>query len=357
MNIGLIGWGIASGNGGMNSDIAELSTWITHWLIPEHPNSKIHEPYLAKLHGKTIIHCKPSGDESKYREFLHSVDGILYIEHPCIKESFDIVNEAKKLGKLVIGIPMWEWWPERKPWALNTDVLWAVTRLTNRYLNSLSDVLYMHGHQHAWRGHVYGSRWGVNLRDFKFTARNKANRIVFINGNGGYKLRKASDVVFKAFSLPNSPPLTVYTQKDNIAPGHSSNITIVDRNYENREEVYQTGDVFLFPSYWEGLCHGIYEGQACGGLVITTDHPPMDECGTPYLIPVSKITHEDLSGKKIVKAVPSFEAIHDMCTSIYNTDISSISTAARTNIERRFNLQDTLNELYSSLVHDLHMRG
>jgi glycosyltransferase involved in cell wall biosynthesis len=353
MNIGLIGWGIASGNGGMNSDVAELASWVTHWLVPDHPNSKIHEPYIEKPKGKEIIHCKADGDKIKYTNFLEAVDGILYIENPCLRDSAGIIEKARSMGKLTIGIPMWEWWPERKPWSLGTDVLWAVTKLTRRYLNSLSDVLYWHGHPHNWRGRVYGAQWGVNLNKFKFESRSTARRLVFINGNGGYKLRKASDIIFKAFSLPGSPPLTVYTQGKNIHEAHVKNISIIEKNFDQRQEVYETGDVFLFPSYWEGLCHGIYEGQACGGIVVTTDHPPMNECGSPYLLPVSDVSCEDLSGKQILKAIPNVEALHDMCRALYESDIKIESKKARENIERNFDLQITLNELYYALIQDV----
>lgn len=350
MNIGLVGWAITSGNGGMNSDIASLASWITHWLVPQHPNSKNHQEYLDKASNKKVIDCKLTGDTDIYNKFLDEVDGILYVEHPCLKDDYDIVAEARKKGKLVIGIPMWEWWPERKPWSLQTDVLWAVTQTTNDYLQSLSMILFMHGYEHSWKGHVFGNKWGVNLADFPYKNRKKAEKFVFINGNGGYKLRKASDIVFEAFSRPGAPPLTVYTQKSNMAEITSKNITLIDKNFPTRAEVYAEGDVFLFPSYWEGLCHGIYEGQSSGGLVVTTDHPPMNECGTPFLVPVEKYLQEDLSGKKICKAVPSASVLHSICKKLYNKDISELSKNGRANVEERFNLQNTLNDLYAAVV-------
>ena len=35
MRLGLVGWGVASGNGGMNTDIACLGDFVTKWLIPK----------------------------------------------------------------------------------------------------------------------------------------------------------------------------------------------------------------------------------------------------------------------------------------------------------------------------------
>ncbi|OBW94810.1 glycosyltransferase [Gallibacterium anatis] len=353
MNIGLVGWGCTTGNGGMNSDLATLASWISHWLVPEHPKLPNHLPYLerAKAVGTIVIESSLNDNFDIVDSFLNNVDGIIYIEHPCYKnDKYNIVLEAKKRNKLVIGIPMWEWWPERKDWALATDILWAVTKFTENYLNSLSNVLFAHGWVHNWKGKVIYSRWGVDLNSFPFKQRHKAERFIFINGNGGYKMRKASDIVAKAFSLPGAPPLTVYSQqKDQIALFTSHNVNVIHKNFPDRKDVYSDGDVFLFPSYWEGLCHGIYEGQAVGGLVITTDIAPMNECGTPYLIPVEKYMQEDLSGKKILKAVPSYHRLFDIAISIYNSNIKNASITNRKYIEKEFNLEVNLLLFYKKL--------
>lgn len=350
MNLGLVGWGITSGNGGMNHDITTLATWVTHWLIPAHPKSENHPEYVDNLDGKKVIHCKLSGDVDIYEAFLDEVDGIIYVEHPCLKDDYDIVLQAKKKGKLVVGIPMWEWWPERKPWALSTDILWAVTNFTNSYLKSLSEVLYVHGWQHAWRGNVIGSKWGVNLSHFPYESRTQANNFVFINGNGGYKMRKASDIVFEAFSMPGSPKLTVYTQGDNFSKNLTKNISLVEKNFPYRRDVYAEGDVFLFPSYWEGLCHGIYEAQAIGGIVITTDHGPMNECGTEFLVPVDQLLQEDLSGKKIVKAVPSVKYLHEICSTLNGADITHVSNTGIRRITDKYDLKQNLVSMYDSIL-------
>lgn len=353
MNIGLVGWGCTTGNGGMNSDIASLSSFVTHWLIPNHPKMLNHRPYLdrAILGGTHVIETSLKDNFHVADDFLNQVDALLYIEHPCYKDKYNIVLEAKKKGKIVIGIPMWEWWPERKDWVLQTDILVAVTQFTYDYLNSLSNVLFAHGWQHAWRNKVIYNKWGVNLDCFKFEQRQMAKRFVFINGNGGYRLRKASDIVAKAFAKPGAPPLLVYTQqKEQIAQFTSSNIEIVHRNFPEREDVYSEGDVFLFPSYWEGLCHGVYEAQAVGGIVITSSQPPMSECGSPYLVSLERYDQEDLSGKKILKAVPSVDDLYRICSILNLQDISETSLSSRQHIESSFNLRLNLVEIYKKII-------
>lgn len=351
MNFGLVGWASTTGVGGINSDIASLAPWVSHWLVPKHPKMPAHQPFLDKASSKKIIQVGARAKETVIDEFLREVDGILYVEKPCLQDECNIVSEAKKRNKLVIGIPMWEWWPERASWALETDVLWAVSDFTNRYLNSLSDILYVQGYKHRWRGNVIGDRWGVDLTEFAFTQRESAGRFVFINGNGGYKLRKASDVVFKAFSRPGAPPLEVFTQqKERIAEISSENIMLVENNFRDRTDVYGTGDVFLFPSYWEGLGLGLYEAQAMGGVVITTRHPPMNECMSPYLVGIEKLASETLGGKKIIKAVPSVDELYEMSCSLYKKSIVDDSIAARRKMEDSFDLRKVLSQVYASVL-------
>ena len=154
-------------------------------------------------------------------------------------------------------------------------------------------------------------------------------------------------MVAEAFSRPGAPPLTVYSQqKEQIALFNSSNVQVIHKNFPEREDVYSEGDIFLFPSYWEGLCHGIYEAQAVGGLVITSSQPPMNECGTPYLVGVDRYAQEDLSGKKILKAIPSVDDLYNISKCIYGSDITKLSKQNRKNIEINFNLESNLKSLY-----------
>lgn len=350
MNFGLVGWGCTTGNGGMNSDLASFATWVSHWLIPEHPKLPNHKEYLdrARKAGTTIIETTLKPNKAVIDSFLDAVDALIYIEHPCYKDDgYNIVLEAKKKNKIVVGIPMWEWWPERKNWSLKTDILIAVTNFTKKYLDALSNTLHCHGYIHNWHGNVISTKWGVNLECFKFKERKVANKFVFINGNGGHKLRKASDIVSEVFSRKGAPPLLVYSQqKEKIAQFSSPNIEVVYRNFSNREDVYFEGDVFLFPSYWEGLCHGVYEAQAVGGIVVTSSQPPMNECGSPYLVGVSRYEQEDLSGKKILKSVPDSDDLYNICRSLYRADIRSESQINRNRIESEYDLRANVNSLY-----------
>jgi len=356
MRLGLVGFGIASGNGAMNSDICRLSPFVTKWLIPNHPKNKNHEPYIDLASNTTQIYkCNVESENLKeqIKSFFLEIDAILYVEHPIFQvtyPNFNIVEFAHLHNKKVFGIPMWEWWPrnQSKKWMLETDALWAVTAFTNTFLNHLSTVLDASGFRPYWYGKVYGDRWGVNLNDFKYVEREFVDSIVFINGNGGYKNRKASDVIIPILSKLSKEKFRVklFSQVNLDNKIDFGNIEVINKTYETRNEIYEEGSLFVFTSYWEGLCHGIYEACATGAIPITTDAPPMNECVPSITIPVLKNTSEKLN-EIVKKSIPSQSALEKCLRDTKNKKISENSKFSRQWIVDNRNLEITLNKMYT----------
>ena len=356
MRLGLVGWGIASGNGGMNTDIACLGDFVTKWLVPKHPKLPLHEPYINRAKSSVDITFLNPTDEfdAVIDEFSKNIDGLLYVEHPIFNihpYKFDIVEKFHAKNKKVFGIPMWEWWPEEEPWALNTDAIWAVTTYTNNYMQSLARVLETRGITPLWKNAVFGNKWGVNLNDFSYRQRSRAKEIVFVRGNAGYKDRKAGNLILPELSKlasESSFKITVYSQAeiDNSLENKPSNLSIRQTIFPDRKSVYENGDIFIFCSYWEGLCHGIYEASFSGGLVLTTNTPPMDECIPAFLVDVKNIATEKL-GKTIKKAVPSMQSMRQVLELLKEKDISELSFEAHNWVARKRNLSETLASMYS----------
>ncbi len=359
MRLGLIGFGIASGNGGMNTDICRLSPFVTKWLIPNHPNQGNHEPYINLASITTQIYrCNPNSENLKelVKSFFHGIDAILYVEHPIFQvtyQNFDIIKFAHLHKKKVFGIPMWEWWPrnEKKKWMLETDALWAVTAFTNKFLNHLSTVLDASGFRPFWYGKVFGNQWGVNLKDFQYYERKFVDSVVFINGNGGYKNRKASDIIIPVLSKLSKEKfkVKVFSQVKLDKKIDFGDIEVMNKTYETRDEIYKEGSLFIFTSYWEGLCHGIYEACASGAIPVTTDSPPMNECAPSITIPVEESTREKLN-ETIKKTIPSKIALEKCLRDIRNKKIIEHSKFSRKWIVDNRNLEITLKKLYISFL-------
>lgn len=356
--VGLVGWGTSTGNGGMNHDIARLAPWVTSWLCPKHRDLGWHEPYLEAVSEKVkVIRCQREDDIEIYNRFLDDVDAVLFIEHPYLR-GYELVDECKQRGILTVCIPMWEWWPERKPWSQNLDMVWCVTKYTRQYLETLAKYL-KHRHDRCdWANKIYGNRWGVELEEFEFTLRQRANRFFFANGNGGGRaLRKGSAIIAEAAAYIPELEIIMLTQGDNYVKPMPNNVKIIERNFPTKTEIYQNGDVFLVPTHWEGLGHGLYEAQACGLPVITTDAPPMDECGADWFITVSHSEQYELSGKPIPKVFADAKKLAELLREIHGSDISHRSQKARERMEKHYDLKEVIKDLGKAIEHGMNLRA
>ena len=358
MRLGLVGWGVASGNGGMNTDIACLSNFVTKWLIPQHPKFINHDSYLNKATEHVEITFVKPGDnyDEIIDSFCENIDGLLYIEHPIFnlnEYKYDVVQKFHEKGKKVFAIPMWEWWPEETSWAVNTDAIWAVTAYTNKYMHALADVLESRGIQPVWKDSIFGSQWGINVNDFSYRQRDNANEIVFVRGNAGYKDRKAGNLIIPELTKLASESefkVTIYSQADlpntsNLPP----NVQVTQKVFPDRKSVYENGDIFIFCSHWEGLCHGIYEASYSGGLVLTTNTEPMDECKPAFLVDVENISTEKLA-KNIKKVTPSMKNMRNILDSLQGKNISHLSHEAHEWVASERDLSVTLSDMYAHFV-------
>ena len=224
-----------------------MGDFITKWLIPKHPKLPLHEPYINRAKSSVSITFLDPNDnfDEIIDEFSEDIDGLLYVEHPIFNihpYKFDIVEKFHAKNKKVFGIPMWEWWPEQEPWALNTDAIWAVTTYTNNYMQSLAKVLETRGITPLWKNAVFGNKWGVNLNDFSYRQRNQAKEIVFVRGNAGYKDRKAGDLILPELSKLASESSCNYRLQPSerqFFGNKPSNLSIKQTIFPDRKSVYE----------------------------------------------------------------------------------------------------------------------
>jgi glycosyltransferase involved in cell wall biosynthesis len=350
LKVGLVGWGASTGNGGMNYDIARLAPWVISWLCPKHPSFGWHEPYINEVSEK-VIKCEREGDTEVYNRFLDHIDSVLFVEHPYLR-NYELVDECKKRGIFTICIPMWEWFPEQEAWSKSLDMVWCTTKYTRQYLQTLANYL-KHRHDRCdWNNKIYGDRWGVELEKFDYIPRKQANRFLFVNGNGGGRaLRKGSETIAQmAIYIPNIE-ITMVTQGNNYVKPMPDNVNIIEYNFSSKVDVYQHGDVLLSPTHWEGFGHTLYEAQACGLPVITIDAPPMNECGTDWLIPISYSEQYQLFGKPIPKVFANPQELAKLLVKVQGTDISQKSSEGKHHIEQHHNLKKIIDNLGIAIEH------
>lgn len=77
--------------------------------------------------------------------------------------------------------------------------------------------------------------------------------------------------------------LTVLSQSWRLAPlmrNMPENVTVIQRASDHELQLLMNTHLFhLMPSGYEGYGHSIHEALGCGGIVLTTNAPPMNEIG------------------------------------------------------------------------------
>lgn len=340
MIIGLCGWATRTGVGNMNFDLFEHGV-ADRWLVPKHPLLGIDHASLPQHPQVKICNDHWQG----YREWLKGIDVLLMVESPQIRDGFDLVAEAKKLGKFVVCIPMMEWLP-LEPWVAQVDMMWAVTQWTWRELQRIAPQYGRFGRV-EWKDSIVGGAcgWGVDPEKFPFRKRERVERFFFGNGFGGAGFRKGLHVLAIAAALVPECEIIVRSQRE--LPELPRNCKVFVGDAPTRYGNFDEGDMLLAPSRWEGLGLQLYEAQACGMPVITTKAPPMNECRPFGVIKVASTGTVDLCGRSCVSYEPDPEDLAYVMRVAHGMKIERQSESAREFIESQCNLRIILPELKS----------
>ena len=135
--------------------------------------------------------------------------------------------------------------------------------------------------------------WPIDIDSFPIdnTAR-ETPKYLHICGHGMRNNRRQTDVVIAGFLMADIPTtLTVRCQRDwrkVYGDVVSPKIRFELANLPDPRDLYVGHDVLVQPDAYAGYNRVLYEAQAVGLDVITTDAPPMDECETDWLIVPSK---------------------------------------------------------------------
>ncbi len=141
----------------------------------------------------------------------------------------------------------------------------------------------------------------------------------------GKSIYKGTESVIAAWQLhPGAlPPLTVvadnHEYREQIAR-NPTNITYLARVKEDELiDLVNQNRFHILPSKYEGFGHCIWEALGCGGLVITTDVPPMNQYdGTYSLAPVSSQVTQRLAKLSTVSPENIYRAVRDLGGTLYS---------------------------------------
>lgn len=230
---------------------------------------------LIKPHTSRVNHPNwfPNGrilSHENYDWFFDGLDSILYFEEPF---EWNLLPKARDRGIKNIFMPMYEC--TRYPFPYEPDLILAPSALDYKY---------------------YSDKNCVQVTvpvDVKWRQREKALVFVHNAGNGGLAGRNGTKELLEAMQYVKSPIKLIVRSQIPIKPVDDPRIEYRIGTFEN---IWEEGDVFVFPEKFNGLSLPLQEAYASGMLVMCGDRFPMNTwLPTEPLIPVKGYKKERVS--------------------------------------------------------------
>lgn len=343
--ITLVGWNTRQGLGYINRDIVKFLP-IERWVIPKHPEFQPINDYGES--NCKIENIDKNINHQEFKKMTRGSDWLLFAEHP-INESF--AGLARENWTRVACIAMHEWLSPTLRWINYVDLFICPTMACYKMLKK-------------WKN-IFGFTWDliyipqpVDIEKYKFEHRLKCKNFLFNNGNGGgcarffdskwnitsersnprkgsYELAKAGEKASKNFKIIfRSQP-----ERPNFPPHPNLNDKFVKiGEVDSNELLYNSGDISIQPSLYEGVGLQALEAQCCGLPVITTDAAPMNEFNPLDLIKVKRKSSASLiDGNIIDVCYPDESHLAELMDKWFDRDISQKSIEARSFIEKNHN--------------------
>jgi glycosyltransferase involved in cell wall biosynthesis len=156
-------------------------------------------------------------------------------------------------------------------------------------------------------------------------------------GHGGLENRRSIPEILDAWEgMDDAPPLMIRAQERpcEINPQWKHpKVTVEIVNVPETSDLWQTVDVAVQPSRYEGVGLGLLEAQACGVPVITTDAAPMNEVAPDLLVPIEKIDNIVHMGRRMSAFIPSASDIRSKVLQLNGENIGDLSEMARRRVE------------------------
>lgn len=274
----------------------------------------VYQAFPERFPGGRLVH-KDRISREDIDWLTSGVEGILAFETPY---DYGIFKAAEKKGIKTFLIPMYECYPERPtmqpslhicPSALDFDVI---------------------------RGDKIYLPTPINRKRLKYRPRNVARTFIHNAGHGGISGRNGTGELLAAIPMIKSDvKIIINTQKK--IEYHHPKVEIRVANYRNYWDLWNDGDVFVFPHKFDGLSLPIQEALSVGMPVLSTDmHPFNSWLPKEWMIPISEV----------IKARPALREIDYYI--VRPEDIATkIDEMANKNISRESGVADSLAEKLS----------
>lgn len=346
MEVGLIGWMTHSGLGYVNNDLWSTGRF-SRWILVRHPKLGIADD-MSIIDDRFKI-VDPAG--GSIAESIKGLDAIVAVEQPyrAHQELFDV---ADSLGVASCLVPMVEWLPvpsspEWAKWGCKPDMIFAPTKWSLEQCVATATP----AARCNWKNRIVGGRWGVDLTGAMRIRRRRitADRFLFCNGWGGVSGRKGLEALLLAARRVPQASILVRSQAAVAASKVPANVEIVTDDVSDRWSIYREGDVLLAPSRWEGLGLHLYEAQACGIPVMTTNADPMRQAGPVKLIACERAGGVNINGRSVQAWDVKIDHFAMMLRTLAGTNIEKGSDMAVEHVTNRHDIRSVVDDLFREI--------
>ena len=314
MKVGTIVYATDSGLGILAKDFYDNGI-ITDVLVQSHgrlknnlywyKNSSVLSPVqnIATTKKQTSEHKK-----NLINNFLEKIDILFLFE---IEWYSDVIQEARKKGKKVIFMPMYEC----TPFPVLADCYLTTSDLDHQYYNKMYNGLNI-------------ERINVPVNSsIEWKKRSHANVFVHNAGNLRQGDRNGTQAILNSIKYIKSKniKIVIRSQHDNLKFDKLDSRVTIDLSNKKFEDLWTEGDVFLFPERWNGLSLPLQEAHASGMMVMCGNRFPVNT----WLPREPMIKVVNYTKKNIIKNIP-FKSANYNPIEIANT----IDKFANKNIEK-----------------------
>lgn len=248
-------------------------------------------------HTTRVNHPEWYKNTVKRAEDLLMCDTILFFEEAF---EWNLIPQARERGVKTVLMPMYEC--TRSPLSYIPDLILTPSELDQKYYPT-------------------GKRINVPV-DVKWRKREKALVFVHNAGNGGLGGRNGTKELLEAMKYVKSPIKLIVRSQVPIKEYPDKRIEYRIGTFDN---IWDEGDVFVFPEKFNGLSLPLQEAFASGMLVMCGDRFPMNTwLPKEPLIPVSGYKKERIS-VEFDSAIISPVDIANTIDKWYNSDIARFS--------------------------------
>ena len=311
MRVGTIGYATESGLGLLIQDFYKNKV-ITDILIQTHNSFSNHFEWYpgADVLQSPIGHLS-SAEKSIVDAFIGKIDALFLFEsywHP------EVIDLALQYKKPIILMPMYEWSPGPIP----ANLFITPSLLDHQYYEELYP-----------KARVEQLNVPVNS-NIVWRQRSHAHKFIHNAGNGSSNDRNGTLDLIRAMDYVKSPiNLEIRAQALNLPEVLSSNISIVNKTLPF-DQLWSSGDVFIFVERFAGLSMPLQEAFASGMAIIAGDRFPLNQW-LPVNLLVKPIGHETLSfnGLPTISSQYDVKQIAAMIDRVASMDLTPYSIAGQ----------------------------